>query len=94
MGNPVAEMKERALCICWGIWKMRNELCWKNKNLSTREVTNMINSLFLQWKSRNQPIVPRSSNCPSEINRSSVWQKPPVQSLKINCDAALFRESN
>lgn len=87
----LVEEKESMVFTLWALWKAHNEVVWKNKTWSMMQVVKMCESMAAQWLvACSQKDFPKLGTlCFSEGGFR--LSKPPVGSLKVNCDAALFK---
>ncbi|KAL2492621.1 RNase H domain-containing protein [Abeliophyllum distichum] len=74
----------------FAIWINHNETVWKAKSFTVRKVVNSAKNFLQQWRDTNQPLphTTTSSHRP-EIDR---WNPPPMDSFKLNTDAAIFED--
>lgn len=74
--------------ILWQIWKQRNLKLWENKFDTPSRALFLADTLCADFdaahhKEHNQHLISRCDN----------WHKPPMDTLKVNVDAALFEDS-
>uniref|UniRef100_A0A803P349 Reverse transcriptase zinc-binding domain-containing protein n=1 Tax=Cannabis sativa TaxID=3483 RepID=A0A803P349_CANSA len=79
----------RVVVLCWAIWSARNDLLWKGRVRSVKDVVDFAQSSlvqFLQAQGKNN-LPAMSPLKPSD--GSVVWTKP-TEGIKLNVDAAIF----
>ena len=45
------EKEKNATMVCWALWKCRNDLVWKQKNMEVSQVVVLAQTVLNQWKS-------------------------------------------
>ncbi|XP_074327679.1 uncharacterized protein LOC141665589 [Apium graveolens] len=86
------DMRAKVATLCWGIWKARNEKVWNNKISSVNGVLSSAVSYLTQWKSTQSRFFEALPQAGCAEDGAMSWVKPHEDSVKINVDAALFRE--
>ncbi|KAF4371474.1 hypothetical protein F8388_002002 [Cannabis sativa] len=79
----------RVAVLCWAIWSARNDMLWKGRVRSVKDVVDFAQSSlvqFLQAQGKNN-LPAMSPLKPSD--GSVVWTKP-TEGIKLNVDAAIF----
>ncbi|KAB2043800.1 hypothetical protein ES319_D01G043900v1 [Gossypium barbadense] len=68
----------------WSLWFHRNLFAWQSKNASTAHILAFSVSFMQDW------------NDPGAVSGvvGSCWSKPPMEWVKCNINATLFREAN
>uniref|UniRef100_A0A803NGP8 RNase H type-1 domain-containing protein n=1 Tax=Cannabis sativa TaxID=3483 RepID=A0A803NGP8_CANSA len=76
--------------LCWAIWNARNEPVWKKKKVSALDIVASAKNYLNQW--RNAQNFQIETPCPDlqKGDGAEHWTCPPVNSVKINIDAAIF----
>lgn len=75
--------------VCWSLWKRRNKWVWDKANGSAFGVIAAASNLLRDWK-EVQSLNNNSQN-QTEVRR---WEKPKDGWIKLNVDAAVFRNNN
>ncbi|KAG8638388.1 hypothetical protein MANES_14G023575v8 [Manihot esculenta] len=73
------------IMVVWVLRENRNVVVWKHKRCPSHVVIRRAKSLLQYWeaaRSRRELVV----NAPGCVQ----WKKPPIESFKLNVDAALF----
>ncbi|XP_062100994.1 uncharacterized protein LOC133806915 [Humulus lupulus] len=79
--------------LCWAIWRAHNELVWQKKGPWIDEVVSSSSMYIDQWRNAqcNNIITPSFTSL--FINGVEILVKPQTHTIKVNVDAAIFRES-
>ncbi|XVF04167.1 hypothetical protein REPUB_Repub05bG0058800 [Reevesia pubescens] len=73
---------------CWGLWESRNEVLHKGISKKSLEVVNKVQFLLEEFR-----IVKQEKDRPSTRGHpNSHWLAPNAGSVKVNFDAAIFKE--
>lgn len=90
--NNNSEKCAMVVMICWTIWKAHNEKHWNRKQWSINIVLTSAKQYLVQWQNSRG----RSSQalCHSRFvgDGAASWVKPKLDSIKVNVDAAVFRD--
>ncbi|XP_073119607.1 uncharacterized protein [Henckelia pumila] len=81
---------ESAAMILWNIWNARNDVVWNGFSKSPTLVYQSAVEVHHQWLLANQSI--GSSPSASLRQPNSSWTKPPINFVKCNVDAAVFKD--
>uniref|UniRef100_A0A803Q486 Uncharacterized protein n=1 Tax=Cannabis sativa TaxID=3483 RepID=A0A803Q486_CANSA len=82
-----------AAMISLKIWAVRNDVLWKNKSCSAREVVRSARVVLDQWK--NAQSQKYGALLVDDINNvSELWRKPTLNTVKVNVDEAFFEAQN
>ncbi|XP_062093901.1 uncharacterized protein LOC133799929 [Humulus lupulus] len=82
--------RQSLVMLCWGLWKARNDLVWRNKRLAPNSVVVVSNSVFNQWsQAQHKSDIPTAAYL-TDADGVEKWQCPNPGSVKVNMDAALF----
>ncbi|KAG8638063.1 hypothetical protein MANES_15G187851v8 [Manihot esculenta] len=71
--------------IVWTLWENRNAMVWKQKRCPPHVVIRLVKSLLQDWEAARS-CKELAVNVPVCIQ----WKKLPIESFKLNVDAALF----
>lgn len=80
--------------ISWMLWKNRNDLIWNQRSMEPSEVVISANSVLNQWKSVQDRTFDRFLGYISQDDGDEHWHPPLTNSVKVNSDAAIFKDSN
>ncbi|KAL8108560.1 hypothetical protein AgCh_024870 [Apium graveolens] len=80
--------------VCWMMWKNRNDLVWNQHCLDSAEVLESATSVLNQWRSVQDKTFDRFMGYMTQEDGEEHWYKPQINSVKINTDAAIFKESD
>ncbi|XP_062104835.1 uncharacterized protein LOC133816262 [Humulus lupulus] len=84
----------RVFMLLWAVWFRRNEWVWRNKQGSCFGISLMAESSLQAWvQAQDRSIAPLHHFLSPEDGRES-WSKPPLGYLKVNVDAANFKEAS
>ncbi|KAM6545103.1 hypothetical protein CsatB_025839 [Cannabis sativa] len=79
----------RVVMLCWAIWAARNDLVWKNRVRSVKDVVTFAKSSLDQWlNAQGKGNIPSMS--PFKVGDGSEQWVKPVSGIKLNVDAAIF----
>lgn len=77
--------------VCWGIWSRRNKWVWDRINMSAFGIKANALNMLADWKKAHE-----NQSTPAGSRGGQIacrkWEKPPVDWVKINVDAALFED--
>lgn len=78
--------------ICYSIWRARNDEVWKKKKVSVASVLWSSKHLLSSWvKAQDRNSTSLAAHLePNDGDEQ--WQKPPVGTVKISTDAAIFQD--
>ncbi|KAM6565866.1 hypothetical protein CsatA_024994 [Cannabis sativa] len=75
--------------LCWAIWAARNDLVWKNRVRSVKDVVTFAKSSLDQWlNAQGKGNIPSMS--PFKVGDGTEQWVKPVSGIKLNVDAAIF----
>lgn len=87
------EVADLVASICWGIWKAGDEIARNNKFLRAGWVVATAKAHLSQWKNVQLMGAAESQRSVVPADRYEHWAKPNVNCVKVNCDAAIFKEN-
>lgn len=91
--NQMKEKLSKISMVCWSIWKARNDVVWNNKSVRAGNVVSFAIAYLTQWE-RVQSMGKVTSHLPVVSTGSTEqWAKPDPGSVKVNCDATLFKRA-
>ncbi|XP_074342936.1 uncharacterized protein LOC141680672 [Apium graveolens] len=90
---PVQKRQEAAM-LCWSLWKGRNNLVWNQKGLEASEVVVSARMALNKWKKAQDNMFDNFLGLMTMEDGSERWMVPDQNTVKINCDAATFEDSN
>ncbi|XP_073284608.1 uncharacterized protein [Primulina huaijiensis] len=76
--------------ISWSIWLARNQWVFEGRSMHGREVVSRAGNIWAQFLTSKPVRISNTINEPHLIH----WNAPPVGSIKINVDAAVFDDSD
>lgn len=85
---------QQIVMTCWMIWKSRNDLVWKQRSLEAREVVESAISVLNQWRYVQDKSFDKFMGYMTQDDGYEHWQLPKENRVKVNCDAAIFENSN
>uniref|UniRef100_A0A803PJ01 Reverse transcriptase domain-containing protein n=1 Tax=Cannabis sativa TaxID=3483 RepID=A0A803PJ01_CANSA len=90
MASKPPEVVREAAMVSWKIWTVRNELVWNDKTCSTYEVVRSARVVLDQWLSaQSQKYGALLIDDINNVNEH--WQKPMLNTVKVNVDGAFFK---
>lgn len=84
----------KTVMVCWMVWKSRNDLIWNQRSMEPNEVVESACSVLDQWKNVQDRSFDRFLGYMTPEDGCEHWSLPSPNSVKINSDAAIFKESN
>ncbi|XP_074327609.1 uncharacterized protein LOC141665523 [Apium graveolens] len=93
-GHHSREIATNVVMICWLLWKNKNDLIWNQQSMEASEVVSSACSVLNQWNSVQDRTFDHFMGYMIPEDGDEHWRHPPVNSVKINTDAAIFEESN
>ena len=78
--------------VCWFLWKNRNDVVWKQRGSSVSDLVYAALSFLNQWKAAQDKNFDLSLSFITPEDGLEQWCPPPVNSVKVNVDAALFED--
>uniref|UniRef100_A0A803PIN7 Reverse transcriptase domain-containing protein n=1 Tax=Cannabis sativa TaxID=3483 RepID=A0A803PIN7_CANSA len=79
----------RVVMLCWAIWAVRNDLVWKYRARSVKDVVTFAKSSLDQWlNAQGKGNIPSMSPLKAGDGLEQ-WVKP-ISGIKLNVDAAIF----
>ncbi|XP_060961197.1 uncharacterized protein LOC133031687 [Cannabis sativa] len=75
---------------CWAIWGARNDKVWNQKNVVASKVVSSAISYLEQWKIAQVFGLETTLSGLSKDDGAEQWRLPPLNSVKINVDEAIF----
>lgn len=85
---------QRAIMICWMLWKSRNDLMWNQHSLEVLEVVESAKTVLNQWRSVQDKSLDNFLGYMSQDDGHEHWKLPQYDRVKINSDAAIFEHDN
>ncbi|KAF4392800.1 hypothetical protein F8388_010823 [Cannabis sativa] len=82
----------RVVMLCWAIWSARNDLLWKQRVRSVKDVVTFSDSSVDQWLKAQGKDIPLLSPL-KDGDGSELWVKS-FSGIKLNVDAAIFDHSS
>uniref|UniRef100_A0A803QGR3 RNase H type-1 domain-containing protein n=1 Tax=Cannabis sativa TaxID=3483 RepID=A0A803QGR3_CANSA len=80
------------VAICWAIWNAKNDWVWQKKAARPDSIVSLAEGYLNQWRvAQNSEIESSWSNFQLG-DGAEQWMLPPLNSIKVNVDAALFDE--
>ncbi|KAK1398571.1 hypothetical protein POM88_008434 [Heracleum sosnowskyi] len=92
--HSTTEEIKSTVMLCWMIWKNRNDLVWSQKSSSAQELVYSAFSILNQWQAVQDSVVVVSLGFLFPEDGQTSWQAPAQNKVKINTDAALFKNTN
>lgn len=80
--------------ICWMVWKNRNDLVWNQHSLEAKEVVESARTVLNQWRQVQDKSFDDFLGYMTQDDGHELWQKPQLNRVKVNTDAAIFEHSN
>ncbi|XP_074378344.1 uncharacterized protein LOC141719879 [Apium graveolens] len=80
--------------VCWMLWKNRNDLVWNQHSLDSAGVIESIMSVLNQWRSVQDKTFDHFMGYMTQEDGDGHWNPPSFNSVKINTDATIFKESD
>ncbi|XP_074378575.1 uncharacterized protein LOC141720118 [Apium graveolens] len=91
--DQMKEKLSKSSMVCWSIWKARNDVVWNNKSVRAGNVVSSTIAYLTQWE-KVQSMGKVTSHLPVVSKGSTEqWTKQDPSSVKVNCDAALFKRA-
>lgn len=79
--------------VCSSIWRARNDIVWNNTSQRAENMVSPAIAYFKQW-TEVQKLGKAISPIPVPLTGAvEQWNKPEVGSVKVNCDASIFKNS-
>lgn len=78
----------------WSIWKARNMVVWHGTYLHIDEVVRTATITLDQWRDAQAKNFVPSSVIMQSLDGKEHWMKPERNTIKVNVDAAIFKEEN
>ncbi|XP_074378356.1 uncharacterized protein LOC141719891 [Apium graveolens] len=76
--------------VCWFLWKNRNDVVWKQRGSGASDIVYAALSFLNQWKAAQDNNFNLSLSLITSEDGLEQWCPPPVNSVKVNVDVALF----
>ncbi|KAL8109427.1 hypothetical protein AgCh_025503 [Apium graveolens] len=86
--------RQQSAMLCWAIWKSRNDLVWNQRNTEVLEVVVVAKVILNQWKYAQDKTFDLTLSFLNEEDGDERWMIPQENKIKVNCDAAIFEETN
>lgn len=82
------------IMLFWAIWLARNKVIWHNTYPHVDEVVRDSRIILDQWKDAQAKIYKPSIDDSHTTDGKEQWNRPSVNTIKINVDAALFQHEH
>ncbi|XP_074328104.1 uncharacterized protein LOC141666017 [Apium graveolens] len=86
--------RQQSAMLCWAIWKSINDIVWNRHNTEVLEVVAVAKVVLNQWKYAQDKTFHPTLSFLNEEDVDERWMIPQENKIKVNCDAAIFEETN
>ncbi|XP_025678865.1 uncharacterized protein [Arachis hypogaea] len=94
-GSEQGKILCKFVCVCWCIWKARNQHIFQQTEISPQKVIIQSKYLTAEFHKATQGSI--TANIPETgrggVRKRITWRPPPKNRLKVNTDAAFHRDT-
>jgi hypothetical protein len=90
--NADSDITGRVATLLWHIWQSRNDVVWNHTQLAPIQIGLQSFNVWQAWYAANNS--QSNNHQEAQNNTSPCWNKPSEGWIKINVDAAFFRDQN